>query len=234
MFLAGCGASPSDANGKDPPACYEELKQPSDPNAEVIASAPVMFGVAVDDNGVYWSTGREIFAADKQTLTPMLVAGDQEPKSLALHRGYLYWTNGPLEDYQVNRVRTDGTGFQVLVTGALGADNVTVTDSPGEGADHALVYWVKPSAGLVERMAVGPDGPLGGVQVIATNEVIPTWIAADEASGFWGARVRGEISMADVSSGSGKAVVAGESEPAEIALDDDFVYWGIPGTGTIG
>ncbi len=233
MFLVGCGAPSPDPVLNDPPACYEELKQPSDPNAEQIATASTIFGIAVDDNGIYWSTGREVFAADKQTLTPMLVAGDQEPKSLAVHRGYLYWTNGPLKDYQVNRVRTDGSGFEVLVTKALGADSVTVTDSPGEGADHALVYWVKPSAGLVERVAVGPDGLLGGVQVIASNEDIPTWIAADEAGVFWGARVRGEIRMADVSSGIVETIVTGDSDPAELALDNDFVYWGSHGTGSI-
>ncbi len=205
-------------------------------------SEPVLLGampgwsIRVDSRDVFWTAHTEgkLYRAAKdgtdvhpETGDPLpveLVAGQQDPRGLALDDDHVYWTD--VGDDAVRRVSKEGGAVQDLATKQQGPRNVFVQ------GDH--VYWTNSASGTVLE-----DGTVnrvlregGALQILAADQVAPWGVYVDDEHVYWTSYVdNGQVLRMPKDGGTIKPelVAHGFVNPRDITGDVTSIYWNAVG-----
>lgn len=237
-YMGGVVMRTAKAGGTPTPLAMDEVK-------------PV--DVVVDATHVYWirATAGTIMKVAKTGGTPALVANAPQARRLAIDATHLYWTrnNGGIGD--VTRLPLAGGNAQVLDENLLGLHAIAVdaTDAyyttsttiqrvgktggksvtvmgTASGLPRGLalaaqaIYWTDDEMGGAVRTVAKAGGTASS---IVTDDQ-PTGLGVDGTHVYWASDFR-RIVKAPLAGGTPETLADNEFNPAELALDDCFVYW---------
>jgi len=139
---------------------------------------------------------------------------------IAVHNGYVYWTNQ--NEYSVKRAP---------VTSPHTPQTLTINESlPWDIAvDDAYAYWSNYDGGQIKRVPVGG----GGVTVLTSAADHPVGVAINATHVYWASEAGGEIRRVPIAGGQVEVIATEQSSPTYVALDDTFVYWTNYGNGEV-
>lgn len=181
------------------------------------------------DGAVYWTN---FGSGDRGTIEgisvagyPVALASGQSPRlGLALHEGFLYWTN-----------YLEGTIAKMPIEGGTPVVLASGQDRPWLGLAVSLgyVYWTNSSSGegtgSVAR--VGLDG--GDVEQIANNQGLPAGIAVDDEFVYWTDSINDAVWRATLDGSEAIVLAADQLGAWDIVVTNDAVYWTNRRGGTV-
>jgi hypothetical protein len=149
------------------------------------------------------------------------------PTSIAVSNGVVYWTNNDLAQNIMSVPITGGTPTVV-------ASN---QDYPWAIAvDDKNVYWTltgSPDGGTTSGAV--RQAPIGGGTVITLSSTLenPGGIAVDSENVYFTTEVGGNIHKFPIGGGTGISLAESQASPAYIAVSGGNVYWTNLGNGTV-
>jgi hypothetical protein len=185
------------------------------------------FGIAVDDQNVYWVERAPDGAVHSVPLgggSPVTIASNQDaPWGIAVHGDTVYWTldndNGAVMSAPIDGL--DGGAIATVASGQAYAGAIAVDDTS--------VYWLTEAAVMTAPLAGGPP------TILATGQSIgPAFpynlvdgmagIAVDANNVYWTDGVF-YVRSVPIAGGVPTVLAAGQTNPAGIAVGATGVYW---------
>jgi hypothetical protein len=208
--------------------------------------------IVVDDTNVYWirATAGTIMKMPKAGGTPTLVANAPDARRLALDDTHLYWTRNGSGIGGVSRISLGGGSVEALESAILGTHQLALDASAVYFTSSTAIQKVSKAGGTSTTVSgtMGlPDGVLlqgstlfflddssggsvksvpksGGTATTITTNDQPTGFAVDATHVYWNADAK-RIVRTPHGGGTPEILADNELNPAELALDDCYVYW---------
>lgn len=196
-------------------------------NYTTVASGQVyVWGVAVDDENVYW-TGGGLFKAPVGGGGPVtaLSTAPSADSVILLSGGVLYYTAaaGPNDGEDLLSIPVGGGTPTVLVPGPSDASVA------GIAADCVNVYYGT-NQGTLGKVPLGGGAPT----TLATGTgFVGFQLAVDADRLYFADTFGGSIEAVPIAGGPVVTLATGQSVPSGIAVDANYVYWTNQGDGTV-
>lgn len=174
-----------------------------------------VLAVVVDDATIYWQSGVDILATDKQSLnTTILASGQQAPISLVQDGTHVYWAN-----YSGGHIRRVAKGGGAVETLAGGQNQPRVFD-----LDDTEVYWGNQAGNIAMESSLSKVAKTGGPPlVIATGLTVTTTGQLDAAS-FYFADFAAPASLLAVPSDGGAMDTVALLHISQLWVDAPYAY----------
>jgi hypothetical protein len=150
-----------------------------------------------------------------------LASGQAGPMATAIDTTNLYWAdgNGPPNSGAIVAIPLAGSTIQTLASG--------LSAPYGIAAAGSTVFWTDSNVG--SALDISSSG--GSASTIDSGESLPGPMVTDGINVYWASG--SAILRTPVGGGAVITLVPGQSGVANIALDQNAVYWTIPAAGVV-
>jgi hypothetical protein len=149
----------------------------------------------------------------------------------AVDASYLYFTQSVSGSGGIYRIAKTTGSTATAIDNTAGA-----VCREGIALDAGYVYWAEDGCGVcgstpgrILRAALGTTT----VEVIATGQAHPNYVAVDAYNVYWSNSCDGTIKRAPKAGGAAVTVATGQSSPAGVAVNGGYVYWANSSSGKI-
>ena len=179
------------------------------------------FGVAVDGQHLYWSSGQSIGRANRDGtgVQRQFIQIARATQYLTVDDQHIYWTDGT----NIGRANLDGTGVDNTFITVAGA---TLN---GIAVDSSHIYWADSRHNTIGRANL--DGSGVDPSFIAGTGQVMEGVAVDGQHVYWtqldaGLPAVGSVGRANLDgTDADGSFITGAPDPEGMAVDFDHIYW---------